>query len=82
MWNGMVSLYSARSFGDSPLLHWQFQVRSAWERVSGVHHMNSNLIVWCVVTHSCSGTYLAVVHERGLVAEGVAGGTLANAPGS
>lgn len=39
------------------------------------------LIVWYVVTHSCGGTYLAVVHEGGLVAEDVTGGTLANAPG-
>lgn len=42
MWNGMVSLYSARSFGDSPLLHWQFQVRSAWTGVSDEPEKNTN----------------------------------------
>ena len=44
--------------------------------------MKLNLIVSYMVPRSCDSTYLAIVDEGGLVAEGVADGTLANAPGS
>lgn len=64
------------------MLHWQFQVRSAWEGVSYEPEKNTNSRS---MFDGCDGrgcTHLAVVHEGGLVAEDVAGGALTNAPRS